>query len=137
MSDDEKKIRHLEMIEKIITRMADNSFLLKRWGILVLVAIVALSHWENSEYVILAAIIPCIMLWILDSYHLCIERRYRSHYDVVRAKSNDEIDYSMHCEYDKDDREMRYLNAFRSRTESVFYILIIVSIVVIFFVCKV
>ena len=35
------------------------------------------------------------MLWVLDSYFLALERKYRDLYNTTRKKDNDDIDYSM------------------------------------------
>ena len=91
----EKVIRHLEMIQKIIDRMGRNSFLLKGWS----VVLVSASIWliakndqmpGNIQYVSLFAV---GWFWILDGYFLRQERLFRRLYEKVRK--NDDTDFSM------------------------------------------
>ena len=42
-NDMETKIRHLEMIQGVITRMSSNSFLLKGWAITVMAGVLVLT----------------------------------------------------------------------------------------------
>lgn len=39
----EEKLKHLELIQNIITRMANNSFLLKGWSITIIVALIGIN----------------------------------------------------------------------------------------------
>ena len=54
----EKKIKHLEMIEAVIERMAKNSFQLKGWAMTLVAAIIALSAKDADRRFILFGIIP-------------------------------------------------------------------------------
>lgn len=49
------------------------------------------------------AVLPTTLFWILDAYYLSIEKQYRSLYEEVRQKTNDQIDYNLnpssHNEY--------------------------------------
>lgn len=40
-------------------------------------------------------LIPAIIFWGLDGYFLSEERIYRKHYDRVRMKNEEDIDFSM------------------------------------------
>lgn len=44
---------------------------------------------------ILLAYIPAVIFWGLDGYFLSLERIYRQHYERVRLKESDQIDFSM------------------------------------------
>ena len=50
----EDKIRYIELIQNIINRLANNSFLLKGWVITLLVAIFSLSNkiMKNFNFII-------------------------------------------------------------------------------------
>ena len=62
----EKKIKHLEMIQVIINRLAGNSFLLKGWCVTLVSALLALSSKDSNTKFILVAYYPVFMFWILD-----------------------------------------------------------------------
>lgn len=91
----ERKFKHLELIQAIITRMANNSFLLKGWSVVLVSAIFILASKETKSYFICLAYLPAIMFWILDGYFLWQERLYRKLYDKVRKMKNEDIDFSM------------------------------------------
>ena len=78
------KIKHLEFIQAIITRMNSNSFQLKGWAITIVSALLALYASSSNVIYIFIAIIPTILFWFLDAYYLQQERKFRGIYkDVV------------------------------------------------------
>ncbi|MFH1907733.1 MAG: hypothetical protein ABIL11_10210 [Chloroflexota bacterium] len=91
----EKKLKHLEMLQNIIDRMAGNSFSLKGWSVVLVSALFALAASDSNTYFVYLAYLPSIMFWILDGYFLWQERLFRKLYDRVRAASESEIDFSM------------------------------------------
>ena len=91
----ENKIRHLEMIQGIISRMANNSFLLKGWAVTLVASIFALSAKDTDKLYFILAYVPIIVFWGLDAYYLLQERLYRSLYERVMATDEKEIDFSL------------------------------------------
>lgn len=114
------------MIQNVIDRMASNSFLLKRWSIILVSAAIALSRWGDLGWIMLLMAIPIGLLWMMDSFYLCMERRYRKYYDKVRIKKGNEIDFSMKCHYLKGE----FISAMISKTEVAFYAILIATIVI-------
>lgn len=91
----ETKIKHLEMIQAIINRQANNSFLLKGWAVTITVALLAFSTkipQGNYRWLIIA---PLIIFWFLDAYYLSQERLFRDLYNLVRKTRVQNIDFSM------------------------------------------
>lgn len=88
------KIKHLEMLQAVITRMANNSFLVKGWCITLVSALLALSAKEVPNMVYVAAL-PVLMFWWLDAFFLRQERLFRELFDHVRENGKDEADFSM------------------------------------------
>ena len=91
----EAKLKHLEMIQGVITRMASNSFLLKGWSVVLVSALFALSAKETNIFFICLVFFPALSFWELDGYFLWKERLYRKLYDKVRKMNESEIDFSM------------------------------------------
>ena len=91
----ERKLKHLDFIQNTITRMAHNSFLLKGWAITLVGALFALSQKDIGGGITVIAILLTIMFWLLDAYYLSKEHLFRLHYDEVRVKKPDEIDFLM------------------------------------------
>ena len=92
--NDENKRSHLTMIQCIISRMGNNSFALKGWSVGIMIAIYAFAG-QNSNKAVIITLIPLIVFWILDTYYLSLERKFRMLYDDVRYKDEKEINYSM------------------------------------------
>ncbi len=91
----EKKLKHLEMIQAVISRMAKNSFLLKGWNVVLVSAIFALASGESKSQLACLAYLPATVFWLLDGYFLRQERLFRKLYDKVRLMGEDDIDFSM------------------------------------------
>ena len=54
----DEKIKHLEFIQSIISRMANNSFIIKGWSITVLTAIFLLANIGTNINFVFVALIP-------------------------------------------------------------------------------
>jgi hypothetical protein len=109
----ENKRKYLEFIQNTITRMAHNSFLLKGWSVTIVSAIFVIGAVANPA-IFLIAILPVIIFWILDGFFLYQERLFRALYDEVRAKSEEEIDFSMNTKRFQGGRQT-WWNSFWSR----------------------
>jgi hypothetical protein len=91
----ESKLKYLEMIQNIISRMANNSFFLKGWSVTVVSALFALASANSDRRFAGIAMIPVLMFWILDAYFLRQERLYRKLYDAARKLDEKSIHFSM------------------------------------------
>ncbi len=81
MNDD--KIKHLEFIQNIITRMNTNSFQIKTWTVTIVSALLAIFASTKNAWFILAGIFPVLVFWFLDTYYLMQERKFRGLYNDV------------------------------------------------------
>ena len=91
----DKKLKHLEMIQSTISRMASNSFALKGWAVTLIAGIFVLASKDTDKAYFLIAYIPIIVFWGLDAYYLLQERLFRALYDKIRTIDEEEIDFSM------------------------------------------
>ncbi len=91
----ERKQAHLQMIQGVVNRLSQNSFLLKGWSVVLVSALFALSAGERKMYFIYLAYFPVIAFWMLDGYFLWQERLFRALYDLVRGLKDEEIDFAM------------------------------------------
>ena len=105
--------KEIDLIQSCITRMATNSFYIKGWHIGLLTALVAFFvSREKVDYTILfcLTLIITIIFWLLDSYYLLLERKYRWKYKWVienRITSNGvAIDSSNYLNLDPDEETM-------------------------------
>jgi hypothetical protein len=93
----EAKLKHLEMVQGIINRMAGNSFLLKGWSVTLISALFALAAKDSNQFFLYLAYFPCLAFWSLDGYFLWQERMYRKLYQDVTHKSVESIDFEMNA----------------------------------------
>ncbi len=91
----DSKMKHLEFIQNVISRMNSNSFLIKGWAITLVSALFVLAAKDaNINYVFISYIIIPVF-WFLDGFFIATERQYRELYNDVRQKSEDSIDFDM------------------------------------------
>lgn len=137
MVDGENKRAHLNMIQGVITRMGTNSFALKGWSVGIMIAIYAFAG-NNSHKAVIVTLVPLIIMWLLDSYYLMLERKFRNLYDSVRQLKETDIDFNMNFNSTKinmiDVKKYGYFNIVFSKTVLPFYLVCVISTLIIYFV---
>ena len=95
MDEMERKVKHLEFIQSNIARMNQCAFQMKGWAITIVSALLALfassidkETGKGETMYILVAIFPVFIFWILDSYYLQQENKFRRIYDDIIANLN-------------------------------------------------
>jgi len=132
MSDAEKVLEHLKMIQGVINRLASNSFLIKGWSLTLIVAAMVLIARKDMEtpYLTLPLIIPVLIFWFLDGYFLWQERLFRKLYEEIRGDSD--TDYNMGVGRFR--TELRWLKTTFSRTLILFYLMELAIVAFLYFV---
>ncbi|ROL55689.1 hypothetical protein D9V84_11010 [Bacteroidetes/Chlorobi group bacterium Naka2016] len=123
-------LKEVEIIQNIINRMVYNSFLIKGWTVTLVVGALLLKTEKRGAIV---SLIPLFVFWVLDSYFLLQERRYRVLYKWVinnRLTSEDKL-------FDLDARRFKdqassYFGAMFSKTLLLFYLGILILLVLYF-----
>lgn len=129
---EEKKIKHLEFIQLVITRMNVNSFLLRGWSVTLVAALFAFAAKDTNIDYVLITYISTPLFWLLDGYYLSQERKYRDLYDIIRQKKEDEIDFDMNATITNNNKNS-WLSSTFSITQIIFYgTLIAITLVVMF-----
>jgi len=99
--DNEIIHKEIDLIQGVINRMANNSFLLKGWLISLIAVILALSKdsilSRDLIYLTTTLILPVMVFWYLDAFFLHKEKCYRKLYEWViqNRKTTDEHLYSL------------------------------------------
>ncbi len=93
----EKKIKTIDLIQNIISRMAANSFMLKGWAVSLVVAFFAFATGNTKKELFLVAYVPIVAFWGLDAYYLRKERQYRQLYEWTCRQPEDRIDFDLNC----------------------------------------
>ncbi|RKD71388.1 hypothetical protein ATL39_2785 [Sinobaca qinghaiensis] len=84
----EQKIRNLEMIQTVILRMSSNCFALKGWTVALVAGVLALYGSNDiTHQSIIIIFVPIIIFWMLDSYYLQLERKYRVLFEIVKEEN--------------------------------------------------
>lgn len=81
------------MIQGVINRLSQNSFLLKGWSVILISSLFALAVVNTNPMFVYLAYFPLLAFWGLDGYFLRQERLFRKLYDRERKAS--EVNYSM------------------------------------------
>ena len=105
MDDKTQVVKHLELIQGVINRLAHDSFLVKGWSMTLLAAgVIFITRGEvRSDCVILAFIVPVFGFWLLDAYFLQHERLFRELYNEIRREET--TDFSMNLARHKGERK--------------------------------
>lgn len=113
--------KHMEFIQAVVSRLANNSFLMKGWALTLSSAILGFAVTQRSYLLALTAVIPAGAFWLLDTYYLRQERAFRAMYADVAAKqiTNFVIDSRRYAS------RQRWLSAGFSVSLWVFYVSII------------
>jgi hypothetical protein len=130
MTDERNEnVKHLEMIQAIVARLASNSFFIKGWTLTVAGA--AFGFAANRTDWRVAAIGSGVVLgfWALDSFYLRQERLYRMLYNQVRqdVARGSEARFSMNIEQFQDLRPARRRDVFLSATLRSYYLTLILA----------
>lgn len=119
----DNKLKHLELVQGVINRMAGNSFMLKGWAVTLVVGVFSLSDLNTDKIYFIIAYIPIIIFWLLDTYYLQQERLYRSLYNKVRKTEEQHIDFDLNVTYQEFiGNNNTYFECLYSLTEIGFYI---------------
>jgi len=132
------KLKHLEFIQNVITRMNTNSFQIKGWAITIVSATLALYASTKNECFILVGIFPSLIFWFLDANYLTQERRFRSLYTDVAGITKYHSDlklFTMDIEPYKE--KAPFCKAFWSDTIRNLYLAVIIMLTGIFIYLKV
>ena len=131
----ESKLKHLEMIQGVINRMASNSFLLKGWSVTLISALFALAAKDTNQLFIYLAYFPCVAFWSLDGFFLWQEKMYRKLYEEVTQKPEGEIDFNLNAVKYKDDVESWFSVSFSTTLNMfhgvIFGVIILIMLIII------
>lgn len=91
--------KEIDLIQACITRMAQNSFMIKGWFVSIYAVILALLPEKVNIFLLCIALVAVNMIfWYLDGFFLRTEKIYRKIYDWVleaRTKNNRELMYQL------------------------------------------
>jgi hypothetical protein len=86
----EMRMKHLELIQNVITRMGTNSAGLKGYCMTMCAAIIGLAAAVSKEQIVIFALPIILFFAALDTLYLQLERGFVSHFNDIRTKSLDQ-----------------------------------------------
>lgn len=129
----ESKLKYLELIQNIITRMANNSFKLREWTVLLATAGFAFAVKEPKFSQLFVIVMPILAFWWLDAYYLQQERLYRALYNKAVKMEEKNIDFSLKATKENfPDKSNEYLRVLSSKTEVGFYAPLLFTFIIAF-----
>lgn len=123
------KSKHIDLVQSIVTRMAQNSFVIKGWMITIVVGLFIFLQNDNLKNNLFIYLVPIIGFWSLDSYYLWQERLYRKLYDRIISDLKGSSDLNLSVEQFKNGT--KYLSALLSITEILTYVPVALSVILI------
>lgn len=88
MTEDERfgavTLKHLEMLQAVISRLGTDSFLIKGWAIRVAGIFFGFSVSMRRPLLAFASVVTTVMFWCLDTSFLRSERLFRALFNRVR-----------------------------------------------------
>lgn len=91
--------KEIDLIQSCISRMANNSFLVKGWLISLLAIIFTIKGNDMNNYLIFPLLSLILAFWFLDAFFLRAERLYRKLYKWVIEHRKNNI---LYFQYDLD-----------------------------------
>lgn len=125
----ERKLKHLEMIQGVVNRLAHTSFLLKGWSVILVSALFALAAADTDKLFVLLAYLPSLAFWGLDGYYLRQEKLFRALYDRVCDTKDENVDFSMNTK-PVSEQVGSWWGVVVSKTIFVFHVAIIATITI-------
>jgi hypothetical protein len=96
-SSADERLKHLEFIQAVISRLANDSFYMKGWALTVAGAFYGFAVKGTNWRVAAIGLMPVVVFWGLDAYFLRQERLFRSLYDQVRQHNPAVEPFSMNA----------------------------------------
>lgn len=122
------RLKHLELIHNVITRLATDSFQLKRWAVALFSGLLAFLFGTESTRHTTILLFPVVVFWGLDGYFLWRERLFRALYDHVRLAQSSATDFSMDVDAFRTGWRRSWCGATLSPTLILFYGALVASI---------
>lgn len=133
MSDDRRQ--HLEFIQNNIARMNQASFQVKGMAIAILTALLAayvavpVNNIVGNRTFLFVAIVPTLIFWILDTYYLQQEKKFRGVYeDAIKIQSGIAL-YDMPLDKYKHGK-YGFLRCMFTKTEWILYLPVIIGLII-------
>jgi hypothetical protein len=124
----ELRVKHLDMVQTVIGRMANQSATLKNYCLTVTTAVCGFAISLERPWVASLALLPIVTFCLLDAQYLRLERQFRSLFDLIRSE-----DWSTFPTFEMNRSrapEVPFIEALRSWSISSFYALLAIGVLI-------
>ncbi|MDX7953719.1 hypothetical protein P7D22_21375 [Lichenihabitans sp. Uapishka_5] len=122
------RVKHLEMVQAIVSRMAGYCASVKNFCVTITIAICGYSISTKSGQLLDFAFIPVVVFSLLDAQYLNLERRFRNLFEQIRLEDwNQRPTFEITLDRVPD---VGFLSALNSWSIKSFYIPIFVAVIV-------
>lgn len=133
---DPDRLKYLEFLQAVITRHANNSFLIKGWSLTIVSAFFGLAIAQHSAGLALVALLPIGGFAWLDAYFLRQERLFRHLYNAAIDPEAKVSMFAMDTTGFQEVASVRWSSVLRSSPFQVFHgTILLVGIVLIGWFC--
>jgi hypothetical protein len=80
-----ERLKHLDLLQAVISRLGGNGFLVKGWALTLAGAFYGFAVNSHNVRLAIVAVLPTLLFWLLDSYFLRAERLFRKLHRRVRT----------------------------------------------------
>jgi hypothetical protein len=87
----ELRVKHLEMLQSLITRMAGYGASFKSYCITVATAVIGFAFTLHRPAIAALPLLPVIAFGVADAQYLRVERRFRDVFNLVRKEGWDTL----------------------------------------------
>ncbi len=121
---------HLEMMQRVIERMAYNSRSCKVWCVTLVAAVLVLIARTGEAQHALLAIVPTVLFLVLDMYYLVQERGFIASYDnfVEELHKRDLVPADLYAISPEGSLAQLFLGSFASFSTGPFYAAMVATI---------
>ena len=86
----DKRVKYLEMLQSVISRMADNEFTVRKWSVGLGTGVIGyVASKDQHPVAALLAVFPAIVFCILDAYYLALETKFRGLFNAAKGIADD------------------------------------------------
>lgn len=133
----DQEIKHLELIQSAVNRLAANSFQMKGWMLTIVSALLGFFAESSNTKFVLVAILPVLVFWGLDAYYLQQERKFRGIYnDVVTPNKARKVGLFEMPIKNYSDGKYSFRDVFFSQSILLLYLPVIILLAGIYFILK-
>ena len=132
--------KEIDLIQACISRMAQNSFMIKGWFVSIYAVVLALLPEKvNMLLLCIALVVVNVIFWHLDGFFLRTEKIYRKIYDWIlkeRPQNNRELMYQLNPAkfIGKIEEVESVWKVMWSKTLRWFYLILLVIVIIVFIV---